>query len=80
MKLPTLLTPTGKSEIRKGREYIECQCACGNITWVLKNYYDSGRVKSCGCYLRSKEYSKMSQAKQIKRVLNGEFTKTLLRE
>lgn len=36
-------------EKRKGYIYWECQCDCGNITWVRSENLTSGAVKSCGC-------------------------------
>ena len=34
-----------------------CQCKCGIIKNISKKYILSGSVKSCGCYVKSKEFS-----------------------
>lgn len=39
------------SNQRKNNRVVwECQCECGNITYVCTNYLTTGNTKSCGCY------------------------------
>ena len=41
----------------------ECNCICGNTKIAALRKVRSGHVKSCGCYIKSKEYSlKLSEA------------------
>jgi hypothetical protein len=39
----------------KNRIMFRCQCKCGNTVDVIKSYALNNRVKSCGCYNKSKE-------------------------
>lgn len=34
---------------KNGRGYWECQCDCGNITFVRSDSLQNGAIKSCGC-------------------------------
>lgn len=55
--------------------YWECQCDCGNITWVSSGNLTSGEVKSCGCLSgqnqkikkekREKEWAKLNPGDKI---------------
>lgn len=51
----------------------ECQCECGNITYVNKSKLTSGNTKSCGC-LR-KELYKAKKPHLIKDISNQKFGK-----
>ena len=44
-----MLTVLKKSTGKSSCTYVECRCACGNITTPMQHNVLSGRVKSCGC-------------------------------
>ncbi len=56
--METRLTPTGNSRFgyhgKQRKEFLECRCLCGNITWVAIYKYKSRATRSCGCLGREK--------------------------
>jgi ribosomal protein L13 len=46
------LRPTG--EVRNGKYVWECQCDCGNITYVVGVSLQRNNTKSCGCLRRER--------------------------
>lgn len=45
----TVVEKTTNPNSKKKRTYWLCQCECGNIVTLNKNYVQSGHTKSCGC-------------------------------
>lgn len=56
----------------------ECQCECGNITYVSSNVLKKGNTKSCGCL--NKEVAKNKAINTYKNLTNQRFGKLVARE
>lgn len=62
--------------------YFECICDCGKTTYVRKSRLNASITKSCGCFVKSKEYSKTcsknSQRINIKNLIGRKFGRLLV--
>jgi len=56
---------------KTGRKRFRCQCDCGNITEIKPTFWESGQVKSCGCYYERLKVEHTPEKDRIRAIFHG---------
>ena len=70
-KKNNMLEVVGITRNAKGNRVFLCLCDCGNLTEVKPTYWETGQVKSCGCYSEQHKLEHSEELDRIRRIYGG---------
>lgn len=65
------LTVIGFGSAKNGDRRFKCRCECGNETLVSPTFWETGRVKSCGCLAKEKRIEHTPELDRLRHIHGG---------
>ena len=65
------LTVISRAGTRGNHALWNCMCSCGTATVVQASHLNSGRIKSCGCYIREQSTTHGKRRSRVYKIWDG---------